>query len=83
MVNRTQHALLRALLHFAKNDRHPCVVTLAAALGLSCNAVDRTVWELDTLGLVDGDRLRLSFSGLAAAAALESRERGRHARSAA
>lgn len=83
MVNRTQYALLRALLLFAKNDRSPCIVTLAAAVGLSCNAVDRTICELDSLGLVDADRLRLSMHGLALAAGLAPKQRKSQARSAA
>jgi len=66
---RTQLDILHALFRLAQADTPADAVLLAQAADLSVGDVLRTLDRLDALGLVDADRARLTFHGLAIAMA--------------
>lgn len=70
--------LLETLLELAQNDTPASVSVLAQVTGHSRREVADGLNELDQLGLVRAERVRLTFLGLAKATGLAAR-RGRQA----
>ncbi len=48
----------------ASEDRHADVALVADAIGLSCTETNSLLQELETAGLVDAERVRLTLGGL-------------------
>jgi Mn-dependent DtxR family transcriptional regulator len=81
MMNATQLEVLRTLYELARDDRPADLALVAAALGLSCVRADAVLGELEAAGLVDGERVRLTMTGLAiAVTAARGRRRGARGR---
>ena len=79
---RTQSLLLRCLLDLARADAPATVRRLAAELGRAPADVERDLVLLARRGLVDADRVRLTFLGLmhaASGSALAAPAERRHA----
>ena len=67
MMNATQLEVLRTLYDLARDDRPADLALVASALGMSCVQVDAVLSALEHAGLVDGERVRLTMTGLAVA----------------
>lgn len=77
MMNATQLEVLGTLFDLARDDRAADLAIVADAVGLSCVEADGVLAELERAGLVDGDRVRLTMSGLViAVSAARGRRRG-------
>lgn len=64
MLEHTQLAALQVLYQLARSDRPANSRILSDRLGISRLEAVRLLDELETLGLVDSERVRLSLSGL-------------------
>jgi Mn-dependent DtxR family transcriptional regulator len=67
MMNPTHSAALKLLYTLAAEDRHANLALVASELNLSCVEADRLLAELDSAGLVDAERVRLTMAGLVVA----------------
>ena len=67
MMTRSHLTLLRTLYTMGREDIAPDLMLIARELGVSCAETDRLLVDLETAGLVDADRVRLTLSGLAVA----------------
>lgn len=75
MMNATQKDVLRTLYRLAQADQPADLALLADALGLRCATVDAVLRQLEWAGLVDAERVRLTFVGLTMAVGLVGRQR--------
>lgn len=71
-LSHLQQRLLSTLLGLARGDVRASKARLAAELGVSDEDVARELVFLERRGLVDAKRVRLTFLGLASAAAAVS-----------
>ena len=69
MLEHTQLAALQVLYQLARLDRPATSRSVADLLGVSRLEAVRLLDELDALGLVDSEHVRLTLSGLAVAVA--------------
>ena len=76
-MNTTQLQVLHTLYELARDDHPADLALVAEALGVSCVRADAILAELERAGLVDGDRVRLTMTGLVVAvSASRARRRG-------
>jgi DNA-binding MarR family transcriptional regulator len=64
-LNGTERALLAVLFEMARTDCHATILRLAGRTGLTRPQVEEVLVRLERRGLVDGERVRLTMSGLA------------------
>ena len=75
-MNTREYILFGLLDHLFVQAETPITLTgLARALDVSALQIDHGLAHLETKGLVDAERLRLTMSGLAAASALSAARR--------
>ncbi|MBW2524643.1 MAG: helix-turn-helix domain-containing protein [Deltaproteobacteria bacterium] len=77
MLEQTQLAALQVLYQLARGDRSASSRMVADLLGISRLEAVRLLDELDSLGLVDSQRVRLTLSGLTVAVACPVQVRAR------
>lgn len=77
MMNTTQKDVLRTLYTLAQSDQHADLALVAAAVGLRCATVDEVLRQLEWAGLVDAERVRLTFVGLTVAVGLVGQQQPR------
>lgn len=75
-------AALALLYRLAHADRPADLALVADNLGVSCTAADALLAELEAIGLVDAERVRLTLAGLALAVSHGAGQRRRSIRAA-
>ncbi len=69
MLNQTQLTALQLLYAFGRAEQTADLRVLAEHIELSCRDTDRILGQLESVGLVDADRVRLTLAGLTVAVA--------------
>ena len=72
MLNSTERHVLVALVRLARSNRHATAIRVATALRLHPEEVRTALASLETKGLADAERVRLSLNGLAVAMGIGS-----------
>lgn len=64
MLSRTQLSVLHLMMQLARRDCPADLSVIADELLMSCAEIDTLLVELERMGLVDSDRVRLTMAGL-------------------
>lgn len=70
MLNNTERQVLVALFRLGRSNRHATAIRLANAAGFTPDETRALLASLETKGLADAERVRLTLNGLVVATSL-------------